>query len=469
MVMDLHYLLEKYPPAAGDHLKETIRSGFMSANVSLVVLDDDPTGTQTVHNTPVLTRWDTATLEREFRNKVPLFYLLTNSRGMCERDAMIINTEIARNLSMASSLTGRRFIVISRSDSTLRGHYPAETDALAGELFTVEPFLFFIPAFTQGGRVTINSQHYLAGENNTVIPVSETDYARDSAFGFSSSRLTEYIVEKSAGKISSCRIRPVTLDKIRSGGPEEVYRILDKLQPGDIVVPDAADTSDLEILATAFWKWYDHEKPVLFRTAASIIPVLAGMEPREMLNKSDFETRRPGLLIVAGSYVPLTTRQLDNLSANLDTLIIELPVTKVLDQSDPLLEKELARKISGALEADKIVVFQTSRELVRGITAEDSLRIVNRVSQAVVSTVSALDPLPGIIIAKGGITSSDIATRALKIEKAMVKGQVLAGVPVWTLGPESRSPATDYVVFPGNVGDESSITKAVKTIRGILV
>jgi len=465
--MESGQILDRYPPPAGHQHRETIGDGFNKADVTMVVLDDDPTGTQTVYDTPVLTRWDKATLTREFSNGMPLFYLLTNSRSMSERDASALNTEIAVNLSVASSVTGRRFMVISRSDSTLRGHFPAETDALSGVLFGSDPFLFFIPSFIQGGRITVGSEHYLTGAGNRFIPVSETEYAKDPAFGFSSSGLTGYIIEKTSGKIKPSRIKPVTLDVIRSGGPAKVLEVLDSLQPGDIIVPDAADISDLEILACAFWQWYDHKKPVLFRSAASIIPVLTGMKPIELLKSNDFNTKRPGLLIVAGSYVPLTTRQLKNLSDNLDTVVFELPVNKILDEQDLHPDQQLALDISKALSDDKIVVFQTSRELVRGETKTDSLQIVNRVSQAVVSTVSAIDPLPGIILVKGGITSSDVATGSLMITRAMVKGQVIKGVPVWTLGAESRSPGTDYVIFPGNVGDESSITKAVKVIRGI--
>jgi uncharacterized protein YgbK (DUF1537 family) len=65
------------------------------------------------------------------------------------------------------------------------------------------------------------------------------------------------------------------------------------------------------------------------------------------------------------------------------------------------------------------------------------------------------------LIAKGGITSSDVATQALNVSRAVVMGQLLPGVPVWQLGAESRYPGLAYVVFPGNVGRSKSLLEAV--------
>ena len=74
---------------------------------------------------------------------------------------------------------------------------------------------------------------------------------------------------------------------------------------------------------------------------------------------------------------------------------------------------------------------------------------------------------PRYILAKGGITSSDIATRALNVKKAMVLGQILPGVPVWKLGAESRFPNLAYIVFPGNVGDDRALIAVVRQLKEI--
>ncbi|MFY7951894.1 MAG: four-carbon acid sugar kinase family protein, partial [Armatimonadaceae bacterium] len=103
------------------------------------VLDDDPTGTQSVHGVPVLTRWDTDALENELRDPSPACFLLTNSRALPEAEAVRIARETGEMLARASSNTGIPFTVVSRSDSTLRGHFPAEVDALAQRLNTRLP------------------------------------------------------------------------------------------------------------------------------------------------------------------------------------------------------------------------------------------------------------------------------------------------------------------------------------------
>ncbi|MBR3053084.1 MAG: hydroxyacid dehydrogenase, partial [Firmicutes bacterium] len=95
---------------------------------TIVVLDDDPTGTQTVHDITVFTTWETEELEKELQDEKGLFYVLTNSRAMSKETTIAVHKEIMKNLIEASKRTGRDFLVISRSDSTLRGHFPIETE-----------------------------------------------------------------------------------------------------------------------------------------------------------------------------------------------------------------------------------------------------------------------------------------------------------------------------------------------------
>ena len=108
------------------------------------------------------------------------------------------------------------------------------------------------------------------------------------------------------------------------------------------------------------------------------------------------------------------------------------------------------------------MVLATSRELVTSGDAAASLDIGNRVSAALVEIVRRLEVRPRYLIAKGGITSSDLATKGLGVKRALVRGQLLPGVPVWELGPETRFPGLPYIVFPGNVGGPSALTDAVQ-------
>lgn len=71
------------------------------------------------------------------------------------------------------------------------------------------------------------------------------------------------------------------------------------------------------------------------------------------------------------------------------------------------------------------------------------------------------------IVAKGGITSSDLASKALSAKKATVLGPVIPGVPLWKMDEESRFPGIRYVVFPGNVGDETALAEVCNRLRNI--
>ena len=131
-------VLAGLPPEWPIDLMSEIETLVNQANVKIVVLDDDPTGNQTVHNVVVLTEWSIPSLCAVFEASDPVVFVLTNSRSVSLQQAQVLNREIARNLLAARRISGRNFVVVSRSDSTLRGHYPGEVDALAnalGELF----------------------------------------------------------------------------------------------------------------------------------------------------------------------------------------------------------------------------------------------------------------------------------------------------------------------------------------------
>lgn len=159
-----------------------------------------------------------------------------------------------------------------------------------------------------------------------------------------------------------------------------------------------------------------------------------------------------------GSHVALTTRQLDQLRERRAPVEFEIDVAKVLsDQATDYLDG-IVQAVSDALQQGNVVV-RTSRTLVKGVDGADSLRIARAVSDAVVSVVREVlrRTPPRFVIAKGGITSSDVAARGLEIERAIVRGPMLPGiVSLWEpiLGPARGIP---YIVFAGNVGDEQSL------------
>ena len=182
----------------------------------IIVLDDDPTGSQTVHSCLLLTQWDVETLKLGLVDEAPIFFVLTNTRALAPEAARQVTAEVCQNLKRAIAQVGiEDFLVVSRSDSTLRGHYPIETDAIAQELGSFDAH-FLTPAFFEGGRITRDSIHYLHVDGQPV-PVHETEFARDSVFGYHHSYLPDYVAEKTQGTIAAEAVERFTLDEVRSG------------------------------------------------------------------------------------------------------------------------------------------------------------------------------------------------------------------------------------------------------------
>ncbi len=125
----------------------------------------------------------------------------------------------------------------------------------------------------------------------------------------------------------------------------------------------------------------------------------------------------------------------------------------------------MAAEANRSLASRRDTVVYTSRLLVTGATAEESIRIQAGVADALIEIVRGIDTAPRYVLAKGGITSHDIAAKALGVKRAVVAGQILPGVPVWRLGEGARFPGMGYIVFPGNVGGETSMTDVVRALR----
>ena len=96
----------------------------------LVILDDDPTGIQTVHGCLLITQWDEATVRVALQHKQPFFYMLTNTRAMTRDEAARVVRSAMETVLEVNREFGYRLIFISRSDSCLRGHFPLETDVM---------------------------------------------------------------------------------------------------------------------------------------------------------------------------------------------------------------------------------------------------------------------------------------------------------------------------------------------------
>ena len=451
-------VLDGLPPEWPEYLLPFIQAQARSSKRKIVVLDDDPTGTQTVHGVPVLTTWTVEAIAGELRDRAEALYIMTNSRSLTAAAADELGRDIGANLARAAQQTGVELEVISRSDSTLRGHFPGEVNALKLGLGAPSLPCLLIPFFLEGGRYTIGDVHYVA-EDKQLVPAARTPYARDAVFGYRRSNLRRWIEEKTKGRAPAEHVTTITLEDLRRGGPESVADKLAAMAPKSYGIVNAAAYRDLEVLVTGLLRAEAADQSFIFRTAASFVRVRAGIAPRGLLRGDELTAATShGGLFVVGSYVPKTTTQLTVLLKNNVTAAVEIAVHSLLVEA--LREKEIRRAVEAVnrhiRQGEDTVVF-TSRKLVTGTNDEDNLAIGHQVSDSLIRIVHGLDCQPRYLVAKGGITSSDVATRGLGVQRAMVMGQVMAGVPVWRLGEEARYPGMAYIVFPGNVGEDNAL------------
>jgi uncharacterized protein YgbK (DUF1537 family) len=444
-------------PWPQDPLPELARR---AAGRPAVVLDDDPTGTQTLRDVSVLTAWDAVSIERHLDD--PVVFLSTNSRALDEADAIAVTADAATHARQAASITWRPVTFISRSDSTLRGHFPAEVDALAEAAGMPEARVLLAPYFGEGGRVTIDDVHYLE-RDGTRTPVADTEFARDATFGYRSSNLRDWVAEKYAlaGRAAPM-ITSLPLDAMRSGGPEAVAEALRALAPGGVAIANAEVDRDIEVVALGSVLAEEHDLPLVARTAASYVRARAGRAPAPLLTAAELDTDGPGLIVV-GSHVETTSLQLEHLLQGDSVVAHELAVDTLLagGTTTELAISSAAAALDAALALGRIGVVSTAR--VRRDVGLDGGRAI---SSALVEVVRRVGTRPGWVLAKGGITSYDVATRGLDMREARVAGQLLAGVPVWIGGQGSRWPGTPLVVFPGNVGSVDALASVVASLSG---
>jgi uncharacterized protein YgbK (DUF1537 family) len=468
---------------------ELVASTLAASNAEtprvLVVLDDDPTGTQSVSDLPVLTQWEVADFIWAFSQSKPAVYVLTNTRSLDPAEAAARNEEVVRNaLAAAGSPQELRLGFVSRSDSTLRGHYPLEPDVIAATVADVSgektDGVVLVPAFPDAGRVTIGGVHYMRGtgaETGTLTPVSETEFAKDATFGFSTSDMADYVEEKSQGRFAAGSVIILDLNIIRaSTDPQATANaIADAIEPATGSTPIVADIvteNDLRALSLGLEEAERRGKKLLYRVGPPFGRARIGQEIRTELSGAEaYAGNTPseaGGLIIVGSHVGVTTRQLKALTDQHSAArIVEIDVEKLLGAPDDA-EAHLDRTVDTVVEALRggDVIVHTSRLLIKADDPAESLRIARTVSAAVVAVVNRTLKTfpPRFVIAKGGITSSDVAAHGLEIRHAIVRGPMLPGiVSLWEPvdGPAKGIP---YIVFAGNVGDDQSLADVTRKL-----
>ncbi|AOT03154.1 four-carbon acid sugar kinase family protein [Arthrobacter sp. U41] len=468
-----------------------LESAAESSPRMLVVLDDDPTGTQSVADLPVLTRWDVADFTWAFSHRIngrrpDAVYVLTNTRSLDPDEAAVRNADVVRNALAAAALEiGLRLGFVSRSDSTLRGHYPLEPDTIAATVAAVSgevtDGVVIVPAFPDAGRVTIGGVHFMRGtgeDKGKLTPVAETEFARDASFGFANSELAKYVEEKSKGRFPAESVIVLSLDVIRAAGQDgdpqvsakAIADAIDSATDSTPIVADIVTENDLRALALGLEEAERRGKKLLYRVGPPFVRGRIGQEIRaELSGEEAYAGNTPseaGGLIVVGSHVGVTTRQLKALVEQHGAArIVEIDVERLLGgTADGYLDEIVRTVVESLRSAD--VILHTSRLLIKTDDAAESLRIARTVSAAVVAVVNRTLKTfpPRFVIAKGGITSSDVAAHGLEIRHAIVRGPMLPGiVSLWEPvdGPAKGIP---YVVFAGNVGDDQSLVQVTRKL-----
>ncbi|HEY9800255.1 MAG TPA: four-carbon acid sugar kinase family protein [Leptolyngbyaceae cyanobacterium] len=437
----------------------------MSNKPKIIVLDDDPTGSQTVHSCLLLMRWDVETLRTGLRDDAPIFFILTNTRALTPESAASVTKEVCQNLKVALAAEGvEDFLVVSRSDSTLRGHYPIETDAIAQELGPFDAH-FLVPAFFEGGRITRDSIHYLIIDG-VPTPVHETEFARDSVFAYHHSYLPKYVEEKTQGKIPAESVERFLLDDIRQGSLERLLQLTDN----HCAVVDGETQADLNRFAVDVLAAASQGKRFLFRSAASILTALAALPPQPVAaeNMAEYVRKgKPGAVIV-GSHVKKTTQQLAELLQLEGTVGIEVNVSRLLDeQADTatILLAEIKAIVEEVHQSLKTPVVYTSRQELTFKDVKTRLDFGIKVSSLLMDIVRNLPSDIGFLISKGGITSNDVLSTGLDLTSARLLGQILPGCSmVLTSSNHPQFPDLPVVLFPGNVGDTNALGKVYQIL-----
>jgi uncharacterized protein YgbK (DUF1537 family) len=419
----------------------------MGSTPRVVVLDDDPTGTQTIANLPVVLQPDPPTLAEVTDQTSGPFWVLTNTRALREPDAVSLLRRVSEDVRSAC---GEDVRLVLRGDSTLRGHILAEIDALSSD----DAVALFVPAFVEQGRTTLDGVHTILVDG-VRVPVAQTEYARDAVFGYHSSHLVDWVHEHDPARPAVS----VPLATIRAGF-EGLSALLQDAPPRTVVAPDVQTVDDLELIATAWTAAIDAGRDVVLRCGSSLASVVTHSQPRQV----DIPEARGPVLVVCASHTSGATAQLNALLSSRRVASLEIDVAGLLEPggSGSGLVGSLSAELEALLASDPAVLLSTPRSVPEGAA---TIVAGAAVMDAIVRIVAAVRGRVGAVVTKGGITSARVARDGLDGRVATALGQVLPGVPVWQVHRGDSSTLTQVVV-PGNIGEPSTLATVVAGLVG---
>jgi uncharacterized protein YgbK (DUF1537 family) len=424
----------------------------------LVVLDDDPTGAQTLAGVVVLLDWSDPAALPQALGKRRSVHLLTNARAYPPDRAY----DVVRDAAATARAALPEAHIVLRGDSTLRGHvleeYLAVRDAT---LPGTDPVLMLVPALPSAGRVTVQGVH-LIERNGSRVPLHETEYSRDGVFAYADSRLLLWAEARSGGHFPADAGREVHLDELRGRGSEALRDAIDSLsgrgRPAAVAV-DAETEDDLLVAAAGLAAAVEDGARVVVRSAPAFVGVAAGTTAEALVDSPAAEE----VLVVCGSYVPATSRQLAGLLREQPLALVEPDVERLASGSPEDEIARAARSVQVALETTGLAVLATPRERPVGLT---TLEAGERIVSGLARTVAAVDPLPAVVVAKGGITSAVTLREGFGAGRADVVGPIVPGVSLWRAAARDGEDR-DFVVVPGNVGGDDLLADLVARILSV--
>lgn len=438
----------------------------------LIVLDDDPTGIQTVHDVLVVTTPTRAVLQEACQRPESLFYILTNSRSFTEQETVSYHQKLIMLLLDLGRDLHLDITIISRSDSTLRGHYPLETEVIrsAFQQYGKEVDAEILCPYLDGIRKTANDIHYIK-VLDTWLPCGESEFSKDPTFGYQSSDLKAYVEEKTKGRYLARDCISISLQELKCKDITSIVTKLSAAHDFQKIIVNADCMEDLITFVTAYEQIT--QKHFLFRCAASLVKCLGHISDQPLLTSRQCVDKHQGRggLVLAGSHVSKTAAQLAYLKQHRQQLVwITFDQHTILTHQLHEESLRVSALLEAALEKNQIVVVATRRDRVDypQKDPQKQLEWATMISKELIGTLQRLQRRPKFLITKGGITSSDALTIGLAVQKEWVLGQILPNIGVVQCMEESHFPGLPVVVFPGNVGDDTTLYQMIECLASNL-
>ena len=418
-------------PPAKDPLP-AIHEALEHSGRSIIVLDEDPSGAQGVFDVPVLTHLDAQSIRAAIDQAPPLLFILTNSRTLTTTQTVQLHQDLGNILKEY----GDEIIIISRSNSSLNERFPLETETLKTALDIPEAPTLFIPFLETRQQLTLHDTHYFlegGGEGE-----------------LTHSYLPDALRKNSQQKIP---IHSISLEELRS---RDLSEKLDALPPSSICIVNALSLHDLTPVSLAL---HQSKRRFIIRSASTFVQSLAGIASRPTLSPwqmQDLEPNPNGGLIIISPDRPQNCPQLNHLLKHAPRLsALKLSIPDILNSTFKL--SETVKSVQEALSSGQNLILFTSHT---SNDKPDKRTIDKKISDVFTSLIRELTLRPSFIITANSPASSDIATNGLGIKTAQVLGQILPGIPIWTIGNETPHPGLACLIFPSEVPDSTALTEA---------